>query len=265
MANQFVSRNPWQVTKDVWHALFMREIGARITADRFGWTWLFLQPMLHILVMLGIRELLGRGRLIPNVDFISFLLVGLMAFFLFQNAVMRSLGAINASRGLFAYRQIHPVDTVLVRCLVELIIKSIIFLVFIWLAHLFGLPLLPVNPTAAIFFWFGIWLLGTGLGLVLSVVTSIIPEVEKIVSILLMPLYFLSGVMIPLQLLPRSIHPYLLWNPIPHYIENLRLSFFEHYHPIEGISLLYAAFWTVIPILLGLMLHIAFKNRIKAQ
>lgn len=260
-----VGRSPWQVTLDVWHALFMREIGARITQDRFGWSWLFLEPILHIVIMIGIRELLGRIRFIPNVEFIPYLIVGLLSFFVFRTALMRSLGAINASRGLFAYRQIQPVDTVLVRCMVELILKSMVFLVFIWGAHALGYTILPFNPLYAFYFWLGLWLLGTGLGLVLSVLTAIIPEAEKIISMAMFPLYFLSGVLIPLQFLPHSLHPYLLWNPIPHYIEHIRFMFFEHYQSLDGLNVLYPALWTVSSLLLGLMLHLAFKNRIKAQ
>jgi len=55
-------RSPWQVTLHVWHALFMREAMARITGDRLGWLWIFVEPIAHILIFIGIRQLMGSIR-----------------------------------------------------------------------------------------------------------------------------------------------------------------------------------------------------------
>ena len=39
---QAAVRNPWQVTLHVWYALFLRELTARVTADRVAWLCLRL-------------------------------------------------------------------------------------------------------------------------------------------------------------------------------------------------------------------------------
>lgn len=257
-------RTPWQITRDVWHALFMREISARITQDRFGWTWLILEPVLMLLVMIGIRELLGRMRMVVNAEFLPWLLVGILTFFVFRSAMMRGMNAINANSGLFSYRQVQPVDTVLVRAFVELVLYTLVFALFSIVFNLLGIRILPFNMVNVIYFWFAIWLLGLGFGLVLSVAVSLVPEVAKVVNVLMMPMYFLSGVMLPFTLMPDWLVPYLLLSPIPHLIEGMRAAFFELYHTNPGIDYLYAAYWIVGTLVVGLMLQLVMKERVKA-
>ncbi|MDP4529014.1 ABC transporter permease [Alkalimonas delamerensis] len=258
-------RSSLQVTLHVWHALFMREAMARMTGDRFGWTWMLLEPIAHIMIMITVREFLGRVRFIPGADFIPFLIVGIMGFLLFRNSATRSMSAINANGGLFAYRQVHPVDTVLVRAALEATFKSIIFMILVSGAAFLGMDIIPHHVLKAIQGWLTLWLLGLGLGLLFSVVVSLVQEAQKIIGMLMFPLYFLSGVIIPVQFMPRRVQEYLIYNPILHSIESMRYGFFPAYRSIEGINLLYPLTFALIMILLGLMLQIRLKARLIAQ
>lgn len=258
-------RTPWQITRDVWHALFMREISARITQDRFGWTWLIIEPVLMLVVMIGIRELLGRMRMVVNAEFIPWLLVGILTFFVFRSTLIRGMGAINASSGLFSYRQVQPVDTVLVRGFVELALYTIVFAIFAAFFNFIDIRIIPFSMVDVIYFWFAMWLLGLGFGLILGVATSLVPEVTKLVGVLMMPMYILSGVMIPLTLLPDWLVPYLLLSPVPHLLEGMRAAFFEFYHVMPGIDFMYGIYWVFGTLIVGLMLQLVMKDRVKAQ
>ncbi len=258
-------RNSLQVTLHVWHALFMREAMARMTGDRFGWTWMLLEPIAHIMIMIAVRELLGRVRFIPGADFIPFLIVGLMGFFIFRNAATRAMSAVNANSGLFAYRQVHPVDTVLVRAGLEGALKTVVFILMVLGAAFLGMTILPHHVLFAAFAWLVLWLLGLGLGLLFSVAVSLVPESQKIINMVMFPLYFLSGVILPVQFMPHSIQPYLLLNPVLHTIESMRYGFFHSYRSIEGINIQYPISFALIMILFGLMLHIRLKARLMAR
>lgn len=259
------TRSPWQVTLDVWRAMFLREIVSRISADRLGWVWLLVEPILHIALFVGIRQLMGRIRFVPGAEFVPWFVVGMMGFFLFRQAITRSMGAINGNQALFAYRQVQPLDAVLVRCFIEGLLKTLVLLLIVGAATLLEYDILPYNLLGVIAVWFSIWLLGTSIGIVLSVLNTIMPETDKVVSLIMMPLYFLSGVMMPVQFLPQGLHPYLLKNPITHGIESLRQQFFEHYHTIAGVDLLYMLQWTLSALFLGLLLHLRYRIRLIAK
>lgn len=259
------SRTPWQITRAVWYAMFMREALARTTADRFAWFWMLAEPIAMVAVLTYIRGFIMSGRHISGAEFIPWLIVGLLGFFLFRENLQRSMGAIGANKGLFAYRQVIPVDPVLIRCFLEGVLKSLILLIFIAACELLGIHLMPAHPLVALYHWFALWCLGIGAALTLSAVTELIPDIKPVVKISMLPLLIISGVIIPLNYLPHWLQEYLLWNPIVHGLEGLRLSFFESYRSLNGIDMSYLWLWALSMMALGLMLHMRYQHRLKAQ
>ncbi|MFH7587446.1 ABC transporter permease [Oceanimonas smirnovii] len=260
------SRTSWQVTRSVWHAMFMREAVSRTMADRMGWFWMIAEPMIMIIIMVFIRSFIrGGSNFIIGADFIPWMIVGMMGFFLVREGMIRSQGAVNASKALFAYRQVHPSDAVFVRVYLDGLLRTFVFLLFILGGLLLGLDLFPDNAIKALFGWLSLWILGLGFGLVLSVTSTLIPETAKIISMLTMPLLIISGVILPLNMLPHYLLEYLMLNPIAHGLEFLRAGFFEHYRVVHGTSETYLWLWALALNALGLLLHVHYKERLKAQ
>ncbi|GGK58183.1 ABC transporter permease [Amphritea balenae] len=246
--------------------MFMREAVARTMADRMAWFWMLAEPIAMVLIMIAVRTIaMGKGKIVPGAEFVPWLVVGLFGFTLFRENMMRALGAVSANNSLFAYRQIKPVDTVLVRCYLEGMLKSFIFLVFIFGGILLEIDMLPADPLMALFAWFSLWMLGAGLGLTFSVLSSLIAEVERVVKITTTPLLLISGVIFPLNFIPQNLLPYVLVNPIVHGIEVLRSAFFPAYRLLPGVDLLYLWFWALAFITTGLLLHIRFEARVKVK
>ena len=260
-----VPRNPWIVSYHVWQALFLREAVARISADRIAWLWLLAEPIAHVALLVWIRTLIGRVRLVPGADFVPWLVVGITLFIMFRNQMNRGMEAINANRGLFAYRQVHPVDTVLVRCFLEAMLSSIVMLLLIVGFNLVGYTLVPVEPLHGLYIWVLVLVFGTGIALIFSVVATTLPEAARFVRMLMFPLYFLSGIMIPVQYFPHDLQQYLIYNPVLHAVELFRLGFFENYRPVNGLSVLYLNYWVWGSLFFGLLLQVRFKIRLMAQ
>ncbi|WP_306422000.1 ABC transporter permease [Marinobacterium sedimentorum] len=260
------TRTPWQVTRSVWYAMFMREALARTTADRFAWFWMLAEPIAMIVIMTAIRTLaMGGGKHISGAEFVPWIITGLFGFYLFRENMMRSLGAVGANQGLFAYRQVKTVDPVLIRCFLEGMLKTFIFMLFIFAGLLLDIGLMPADPLGALFDWLSLWMLGLGTGLTLSALDALVPETGRVMRILSFPLLIISGVILPLNFIPHDLRVYVLWNPIVHGLESLRLSFFPAYRSLDGVDLTYLWFWALSLITLGLILHLRFAMRLKAQ
>lgn len=259
------TRTPWQVTRSVWYAMFMREAISRTMSDRMGWFWMIFEPVAMVAIMVAIRSFIRSDRLIINAPFIPWMITGLMGFFLVREGMIRGMGAIEGNSALFAYRQVQPVDPVLVRNFLEGMLRTFVFLLFIVGGLMLGLELYPDNAIRAMVAWLSLWSLGLGLGLVTSVASTLVPEVGRVIRMLSLPLLILSGVIFPLNQLPHWLLGYLMLNPIPHALETLRLGFFENYQTIHGTSMLY--FWLVTLTLnaLGLLMHLRFSDRLKAK
>ncbi|WP_438265430.1 ABC transporter permease [Cobetia amphilecti] len=259
------ARSAWAVTRSVWYAMFVREAVGRTMADRMGWFWMIAEPIAMVGIMVLIRSFLKSDRLIINAEFIPWLVVGLMGFHLVKEGMIRGMGAVKANQALFTYRQVQTSDPVIIRNFLEGMIRTFVFLLFIAGGLLLGLPLTPDDALFALFSWLSLWSLGLGLGLTLSVLATLVEEVERIVKIISLPLLIISGVIFPINHLPHWLLEYLMLNPIPHGLELLRLGFFEGYHVVKGTSLLYLWFFILSLNALGLMLHIHFSHKLKAK
>ncbi|PCF95178.1 ABC transporter permease [Vreelandella nigrificans] len=259
------ARTPWQVTRSVWYAMFMREALSRTMADRMGWFWMIFEPVAFVGIMVSIRSFIRGGRLVVNAEFIPWLIAGLMGFMLVREGMLRGMGAIEGNSALFAYRQVQPVDPVLVRNFLEGALRSLVFLIFIGGGLMLGLDMYPDNAVRVMAAWLSLWCLGLGLGLVTSVAATLVPEVGKVIRMLSLPLMILSGVIVPLNRLPHWLLEYLMLNPIPHGLETLRLGFFETYQVVHGTSMLYFWLFTLTLISVGLLMHLRFVDRLKAK
>lgn len=242
----------------------MREALARVASERFGWVWLLLQPVAHIAMLMLLFSTL-RQRSLAGADFALFLALGLLGYQLFTNTAKRSAAALAANRGLLAYRQVLPIDTVLARTVVEGASQFFVGLTLLVGAGLFGFDVLPHDPIGALQAYFLLWLFGAGLGLVFSAGYALIPETEKVVDLIFRPLYFASGVMFSPAMMPARLQEWLLYNPLVHGLELTRSAFFPGYHLVQGINAGYLAALGIACWFLGLMLHHRFAMRIAAQ
>ncbi|MBN2865023.1 MAG: ABC transporter permease [Thiotrichales bacterium] len=258
-------RTSWQVTKSVWHALFMREVLTRLWTDRAGGFWMFAEPILFVVVMVGIRAYMRAIESIAGAPMVTWLVIGLVAFFMFRDGLMRGLTSIESAQALFSYRQVKPIDTVLVRIFAEGFVRTLVLIILLLGLALLGFDVIPHNPIGFAFAWFTIWLFGLSAGLLFSVLGSLVPEVKKLIGVMMLPLLILSAVMIPIQYLPHAAQQLLMYNPIAHALELARLSFFKGYWTLPGIDYVYLYSWILSFLLLGLMLQIRFEMKLKTR
>lgn len=202
---------------------------------------------------------------VGGVDGAMFVVTGLLGFYFARNTFLRSMEAIHANGALFTYRQVKPIDTVLVRAALEGFLTLLSAILILAGAALFDYDVLPADPLLVMATILGMWMCGLGLGLILSAATKLISELGKVVNILITPLYFVSGVMIPASTIPQPYRDYLLLNPFLHGLENLRGAYFSHYHSVPEASLAYVYEFALVAVFFGLSLHLRFSRRLIAE
>ena len=258
------SRSAISTTFVTWKALFLREAVNRLSSRRAAWVWVLFEPLSHIVFLMFMFTAV-RVRTVSGIDAGIWIMVGMLAFFMFKRTSIQTMHAIGANKALFAYRQVKPVDTVLVRAGLEGFLMILVAVILLAAAGLLGLPSIPADPLAVLVSIFGLWLVGLGFGLVASVAIGLIPELEVIVGLLMMPLYFISGVMIPITAVPQPYRDYLLLNPLVHGVETARSGFAPYYHAAPELSMNYLYGFALITIFLGMALHRRFARNLVAQ
>lgn len=247
-------RSPIAVTLSVWKALFLREALDRLFDMRAAWLWLLMEPVMHIGFITFVFTVI-RMRTVGGIDVAVWIIVGMLAFFLFRRTGVQTMYAVDSNKALFAYRQVQPFDVAVVRAGLEGFLMLLVAAIILTAAAFFGIDVLPGNPLQVFWVAVALWLLGLGYGLVTSVFMELVPETEHIFKILMMPLYLVSGVIFPLSAIPEPYRGWLMYNPLAHGLELVRHGFSPYYHMVPGVSGGYIVGWVVCSLLLGLMLY----------
>jgi capsular polysaccharide transport system permease protein len=246
-------RSGLEVQQATVKALFLREIKTRFGKYRLGYFWAVLEPAAHLLVLMVIFGFIMH-RTMPDISFPVFLLNGIIPYFIFTNITNRSIGAIEANLGLFNYRPVKPIDTIIARASLETLIYAAVYLILMAIVWVLGEEYSVTNILILVFSWFLLIIFSCGLGLVFMVLGKTFPELAKFLPIVLKPLYFISCIMFPIHSVPKEYWHYLLWNPIVHAIELSRESVVAGYLT-DGVSLGYLALSAIIMLFIGLALY----------
>lgn len=248
-----MARTPFQIQKAVIFALFVRELKTRFGKYRLGYVWALLEPMAHVIVLSLIWSAMGHTA-INDIPVPLFLMTGIVPYLFFTSACTLSMNAIESNRGLFNYRQVRPIDPVIARIILEIIINVLSYILLLFIAGWFFnfnleidnlLGLLGIN----ILLFFS----ALGFGLIFSVYGALYPEVMKVVPMLVFrPLYFMSGTMFPLSIVPTEYHDWLLWNPLLHVVEFNHFYFF-HGFETGSISLFFVLLFSMGSLTFGLL------------
>jgi len=238
------ARGAWEVQRAVVFALLLREMKARVGGQWVGAVWTLFEPLAHVAVMVTLFGFI-RSTVMSDIEYPVFLVTGLLPFFLFQHLAMRLMDSIEANRGLFSYRQVKPLDTLLSRALVETLMNLAVYIFSLGILGWLDFHVLPRQPLQMIGVNLLLFLFGTAFGVFAAVMTHQRPRLRSFVRMLFMPLYIGTGVIFKVDVLPREYIEWLLWNPLLHLIELSRASFISAYEPVRGVTLLYPVLCTL--------------------
>ena len=264
MSSQTIdSRTAWQIQKAVVHALYLREMKTRFGSKKWGYFWALVEPSAYIAlfwIMFGMH----LRRSMPGVDYPMFLMTGMVPWYLFSGSVTRSMSAFESNRGLLNYRQVKPIDTLYARLQVELLVHLAVFMTFLLLGamlgfqtrihHMIGWLLLTVEFTIFCF----------GCGLLCAVLGSFSETFQKVIGLIMRPLFFASGLFFAAASVPEIYRDILLLNPVLNFLEFFRFYFFESY-PLAGADHGYILGWTIALTFTAFWLYVALEKRIKAS
>ena len=247
-----------------WHALLLREALTRLFHRRAAWAWLLLEPAFHISFMIFVFTQI-RVRTVGGIDTVIWLALGFLGYFFFRRTADQTGNAVGANRSLFTYRQVKPVDAVMVRAMLEGVLMLCVTAVVLLAVGLLGHPVLPARPLMIVEAALGLWALGLGFGLIVSVAKEMVDELGNLVDMLMTPMYLISGVILPLSSVPPPLREWLMYNPVAHGLEALRLGFADYYHAAPELSISYLYGWSLALLFFGLSLHVRFRHRLVSR
>jgi len=253
-------RSSFKIFTAVIRALLLREIQTRFGSKKLGYFWAIVEPMATIIVFSIIKELLHPNAM-PGIDYPVFLASGFIAYNMFKNIVIRSMDSFSANKGLFIYKQVKPFDTLISRFIIETSLSGIIILLFLFIGWYFNFNLICKNILIVIIAYIWLALFGFSLGVLFAVLAFFYENFKKIIQLLFIPLFFISGLFYTLDSLPPVVREILLFNPIVHFMEMIHGSYFYGLDT-RYINYIYILLWTLFPLFMGLWLYIKAEKKV---
>ncbi len=252
-------RKPIFVFLAVIKALFLREIEMRMSIGKSGLFWTFFEPFLQIFIFISLHALISRAS---SFNITVFLSIGFISFNMFRSIMSTSTGAFNANRGLFIYKQVKPIDTIISRALIELFFSAIIIIIFLLIGFFLEYDnFWPKNPAMVLLGIIWLWFFAIGVGILVGVGNTFFVSVGKFISLISFGLLLFSAVFFPLAHLPPSTQNILLYNPLVHFMEMIHGYYINELNP-DLVNYRYMILWTVAIWFIGLKLYIALEKRI---
>ncbi|MBE0405512.1 ABC transporter permease [Psychrobacter sp. AOP22-C1-22] len=246
-------RSGLKVMGAAFHALLMRELQTRFGGYRLGYLWAPLEVLFQVLIFLVIFGTI-RERLVPGMDYSLFLVAGMVPFRMFQKIATRALGAVEANKGLLMYRSIKHIDVIIARSFLELVIYFFTSILLLLGLAFFNIYASLENLHIVLFCWITLFIFSFGVALIMMVVGHYGGEISKVITIFFTILYFASGIIFPIHIVPEPYFSYLLYNPLIHNIELMRHAFAPNY-PAYHIDIGYFLKWMFAVNFLGLLLY----------
>lgn len=215
----------WTITRRVLGALVLRELLTRYGRNNLGFLWLFIEPMLFVIVVtiiwVNLRDFHGS-----NIPILAFALTGYSSILLWRGMPSRCIGALRSNIGLLYHRQVIVLDVYLARILLEFMAVSTSFVALALGFYALDLLLPPEDVLQVLGGWMLTAWFGAGLGLTIGALAERFTPVKNLwppISYILMPL---SGVAYIADALPSNAREVVLWLPMLNSLEYMREGWF---------------------------------------
>jgi lipopolysaccharide transport system permease protein len=200
-----------------------QEFSSQFAGSLGGFLWLFVTPIVNIIIYSFVFSVVFRAPLpeaFADVSFVVFLMIGYLPWFAFADAMGKASGMLIEKAPLIT-KVMFPVQLIpMVGTVIPYLVHGIAFLVF--LAYLstqglFSLMWLWLPLALAIQFVFSL-----GLVAILSAFCVFLRDIQQIVALLLTAWFFLTPIIYPLAMLPETLQPWMMLNPMHSFVQFYR-------------------------------------------
>ena len=244
--------------KSVIWALINRDIAARFGKSYFGYVWIFLEPVLHIAMWVVIFGLI-RKREVDEISIYLFLLTGIVPFLYLSKNLNKNVNNFKSMKPLLNYQPVKPIDGIVAKVIVESVISLILFVTGLFILLYINDPYIIYYPLRIIYVFAELALLTTGLSIFVAIAGFYYVDTSFILTILIRILYFTSGAILPIDIVPKAYQYYLAYNPLYQAISLIRSSF--SYGPVPlNLSNHYLSMWALFSFVFSLILYFVSRH-----
>lgn len=224
-------------------ALVLREMSTTHGRSPGGYVWAILEPAAGIALLSLVFAAAFRTPPI-GVSFPMFYSTGMLLFVMFLDIQSKVAQALLYSRPLLAYPTVTHIDAILARFALNLITQLMVgYVILVGCMTLFDTRVTP-NLSIIVQAYALTALLGLGIGVLNCYLFTRFDVMQRAWSILMRPMFIISGIFFLFETIPERYAEYLWYNPLVHVIGLIRRGFYATYdapyvstYYVTGVSL----------------------------
>lgn len=227
--------------------LVRQQITMRYRRTVFGFLWTLLNPLLNMAVIATVFSIVMKFQI---RDYAIFLFSAVIPWGFFSNAISQSALSLIANESIF--KKIYlPKQLFVTANIISGLIDSLLSTVCLFLIALyFGAKLSP-----ALFFlpisFFLLFVFSYGLGLIFSILSVFLRDVQYLIGVILQALYFMTPIIYPVSAVPEKYQWVFTWNPMFYFVDLFREPIYNAALPqLESIR--YCIAFSLIAFVLGI-------------
>jgi len=220
----------------------LRELRARYKGSVLGFLWTFVNPLLMLVIYSVVFSYILKTEII---NYPMFIFVALLPWNYFVNSILQGTVSLVQNAGLikkiYFPREVFPI-AVVISNLVNYLLSLLIMIPALLLTGVhIKLPAIsfPLILLVETFFVLAF-------ALVLSVINIYFRDMEHLVGVIILALFYLTPVLYPLSLIPENIIWIFNLNPITPIIQAYRDIFFEGIWPDWAVLMKVGLFGLVL-------------------
>lgn len=232
-------------------ALWLRAMKSDAAADRIGYAWFLLEPIMSV-GFITVVALLLHAPYVFDMPAYPFAILGVISWDTFRFAAMAAM----SNGGTIIHQMDHPpvrrFDVIVAKALNGFVIYSLVGMIMMGSAIALDFTTLPEDPLLLVGAFLLVWLLGLSYGAVVGSLQMRYGGVRRVNSILLRTVALTSGLFYVTEQLPPDLQVFVIWNPLIHLVQIIRSAWFVEYDSVDA-SLPYVAIWLGGLMILALM------------
>jgi ABC-2 type transport system permease protein len=205
-------RSLWQ-HRQVLRLLVLRDLQRQYTKFRLGYLWTIIEPLGMAIVLWFVFSMLLGPRKLGLQPYLLFLSIAILPWWWFTKGIAGMARVFQKNLGQLRVSLLPTelwVLRVLIVTMMEFILSLPVILVAMILTRTWPGPLIVLFP-------FGIllqFILMYGLGLLIASWAVVVPDLARIVRIVMRALFYLTPVLYSITNIPERIRPYAALNPL---------------------------------------------------
>ena len=235
--------------------LIAKDLAGRYRGTVLGFFWLFLQPLIMVLVYSFVFSVIMKVR-IPGMDnsyhFALYLMAAMMPFTAFQEAITSASNSLFVSSSLLHKSTLPPVLIPLVPILSTVVTEAMALTIIMVAAYIlleqvsYYLLMLPLLVLIRLIF-------SLAVGYIVAILAVFIQDLRQALGLILTMVLFLTPVFYPVEMIPAQFVVFNDFNPIFHLLDAYRALLLRGEMP--GVGLYYMAGFSLLLLVFSLFFY----------